>query len=232
MIERVYQNGKRYYKGDKGIYPSVTWILEYYPKGKALINWLAANPNSKEIMEAAGEHGSNVHKAIEDFLIPEHDLPDGLNLTEQEYISFKLFRDWYNKLREEHKVEVISNELYVVNEQDKYGGTIDLILKIDDQIWIIDFKTNNHVHITHRLQLAAYKHALILTNLVGDSIGYGVIAYNTGKQREKYKTAILHISDKLEEAKFIEVEDYYDIFLAVRTIWEFENNKIYKSQDN
>src|SRR3990167_5325607 len=49
-------------------------------------------------------------------------------------------------------------ERYVKNDIHKYAGTIDLILKINGEIWIIDIKTSNHIQSTYKLQLSAYKH--------------------------------------------------------------------------
>jgi hypothetical protein len=59
----------RFYKTDDGGFvPSVTTILECYPKGAAYYNWLKENgKDSDEIRDEAGRRGSVVHKLTEDY---------------------------------------------------------------------------------------------------------------------------------------------------------------------
>ena len=41
-----------------------------------------------------------------------------------------------------------------------FGGTLDCLAEIDGRIYIIDFKTSNHITYKYFLQLAAYKYMI------------------------------------------------------------------------
>ena len=50
-------------------YPSVTYVLSYYPKGKFFEDWLKKVGYASEyIVKKAGEEGTLVHEMIEDYL--------------------------------------------------------------------------------------------------------------------------------------------------------------------
>jgi len=59
----------RYYRRNGEYYPSVTYVLSYYPKGKFFEDWLKKVGYSSEyIVKKAGEEGTQVHEMIETFL--------------------------------------------------------------------------------------------------------------------------------------------------------------------
>jgi predicted RecB family nuclease len=41
-----------------------------------------------------------------------------------------------------------------------FGGTLDALLKIGNSIYLVDFKTSNHITYKYFLQLAAYRYML------------------------------------------------------------------------
>ena len=59
----------RYYRRNGDYYPSITYVLQYYPKGKYFEDWLKKVGYSSEyIMRKAGGEGTLVHEMIEDYL--------------------------------------------------------------------------------------------------------------------------------------------------------------------
>ncbi len=59
----------RYYQRNGEYYPSVTYVLSYYPKGKFFEDWLKKVGYASEyIVKKAGEEGTLVHEMIEDYL--------------------------------------------------------------------------------------------------------------------------------------------------------------------
>ena len=216
-IKRITKKG-RYYEVDGTLYPSVTTILNYYPKFEPFWKWKYTNPDADIILKEAGEYGTNVHKAIEKTLNSGLDITEYVDLTEKEKKSVNLFGNWLTNLKK-HKVEVVDIEKMVIG--DGYGGTIDLVLKVDDTFWIIDIKTSKGLWITHELQLSAYKHALLNQNFLDlqkiAKPGYGIIDIP-----ENYKLALLHINHNLDKYEFKEVEDNFDVFLAILKIFNFE----------
>ncbi len=151
---------QRYYKKDGFYFPSVTYILSYYPKGKQFEQFLKDNgDNANEIAREAAERGSNVHKAIE-YMLEGNDLRW---IKENGYASYSLdewlmivrFAEFWN----EHKPKLVASELHIFSGTHKFAGTIDLVLEINKELWIIDIKTSKGLYITYDLQTAAYAKA-------------------------------------------------------------------------
>jgi hypothetical protein len=187
--------------------PSVTGILQYYPKGTGFFKWLALNgwDESERIKEEAGKRGGNVHKVIEEYLTIPNIKTEELDLMLKQIGSIegdllKQFIKWWEEFNKTHKVKIISLEISGINKEIGYVGTIDLVMEIDGELWITDFKTSSQIYKSHTLQLSAYKH-----------LGYP----------DNTKLALIHIKNGV---RFIEVKDEFDIFLAVKKIHDFEND--------
>ena len=59
----------RYYKRNGEYYPSVTYVLGSYPKGKFFEDWLKKVGYSADyIVRKAADEGTQVHEMIEDYL--------------------------------------------------------------------------------------------------------------------------------------------------------------------
>ena len=201
-MEKVNIKGDRYYKVKDNLYPSVTTILKYYPKGEPFYKWISGvgYEEANKIRDNAGEQGNNVHRAIEEYV--KHSQVNNMGeLSDKERELFNNFVSWYNDLSVGTTVNVVAQELSVCNDKHQYAGTIDLILEVSGELWIIDIKTSNYVHKTHQLQLSAYKHC-----------GY-----------EEARLGILH----LKSNRFIEVEDSFDVFLSVKNIFDFEQESVF-----
>ena len=184
-------NGNRYYEDDGVRYPSVTGILRYYPKGEGFYRWLMMVGNrANHIRDTAGDKGHKIHKAVENYLYNK-DFEYDIETTKY----LEQFRKWF----ENNNIKVIDTEKFVVNKTIGYAGTIDLILKINGQLYIVDIKSSNYLYASHRLQLSAYKHC-----------GY-----------ETAKLALLHLKE--DSYDFIDTDDNFDVFLAVKKIFDFEN---------
>lgn len=205
---------ERWYLKDDKYVPSVTWITSFYPKGKAFWKWLAEKgwDESEIIKQEAGNRGSKVHLAIADLIEGKEVLMEskyinkstGLleDITLDEYESIMSFTDWFNS----NKIDIIKNETVIFNDTFNYAGTVDLICKIDDIPYIVDFKTSQSIWPSHELQLSAYKHAVS-----GD---YRIAILQVGYKRNKNKY------------KFTEITDKFDLFLAAQKIWAEETSKI------
>lgn len=199
--------------------PSVTWISGHYPKGIAFYKWLADKgwDEAEAIKSAAGDKGSKVHKAIEWWLKGNEVRIDSKfqnptteqveELTLDEYNCVKSFTDWWI----ENKPELLKTEIVVVSEKYGYAGTLDLIVKINGEVWIVDIKTGQSVWPEYELQLSAYKQAAWVEESLFE---------------EKPKLAILQIGYKRNKNnyKWNEIEDKFPLFLAARQIWANEND--------
>jgi hypothetical protein len=147
----------RFYRRNGEYYPSVTSILNYFPKNQFFHNWLKdVGHNSDVIASKAAAEGTQVHNAIESFL-NGNEIPWINEYGEAQYSLdvWKMilkFAEFWNT----HKPELVTTEYHLFSDAHKFAGTADLIVKINNQLWLIDIKTSNSLHTSHDLQLAAY----------------------------------------------------------------------------
>jgi len=196
--------------------PSVTWISGFYPKGLQFYKYLASKgwDESQAIMEAAGSRGTKVHNAVtilqaggtvtmeDKFTNPNTDLAE--ELTVEEYEAIVSFKRWCDEVNP----EFILNEKTVISKLHGYAGTVDIVVKIGDQVYIIDVKTGQYIWPEYEIQIAAYKQALT----------------EMGHKTENVKLAFLQLGYKKNKRgfKFTEVEDKFELFLHAKAIWENE----------
>lgn len=151
---------------DKGRYnfnnkfvPRVTEILESTinePYIAEWANWLGFKHKSyKTVLGEAAYTGTKTHSYIENLIKNgKKDLPDDANAI----TCINAFNRWWNQLISNNKVEVIGQEEKLVSQW--FGGTYDMLLKINDKIFLIDFKTSSKVSFRYFLQLAAYRYMI------------------------------------------------------------------------
>lgn len=199
--------------------PSVTWIANYVPKGVGFYKWLAEHgwDESEAIKQERGKYGSRVHKAIElliqgeevrmDTQIPDPETQELNALTVEEYTALISFKEWWTEFNNDHdSVEVVEVEHTLWPDSEVFAGSIDLLLLVDGEYWIIDFKTSQNIWLSHEAQLSAYKKGLALTGVV--------------------HTAILQVGYRKNKRgfKFTELEDKYHLFEAAYAFWKDEHN--------
>lgn len=148
----------RYYTLDNvTFFPSVTSILEVYPKGFGFNQWLKdVGNNASEIAERAAEQGSRVHNAC-DQLAKGYEL-QWINEAGEGVYSLE---EWKMILRFKEFIQlsgakIVHNERSLCSPELGYGGTIDLVIELDGKLWLIDIKTSNYLHTVNELQVAAY----------------------------------------------------------------------------
>lgn len=199
--------------------PSVTWIAGKYPKGVQFYKWLAQKgwDEAEAIKAAAGDKGSKVHNAIEDLLkgkevkmdskyTNQQGEPEELSL--EEYECLLAFKDFYDDIVEKaSNVKTLKTEFVTFSEKHNYAGTIDWLVEIGDEVYLIDFKTSQSIWTEYELQLSAYKQSL----------------EESGQKVDK--VAILQVGYRLNKRgwKLTEIEDKFPLFLHAKAIWEEEH---------
>lgn len=152
---------QRYYKTDDGqYYPSVTNILNFYPKNNFFYGWLKdVGHNSDIIVKQAADEGTQIHTAIETLLKGEE--LKWINESGQAQYSFDVWKMIlkFNEFWTEFKPQLISSEIHLLSHEHKYAGTCDLVIKLNNKIWLLDIKSSNSLHTSYHLQLAAYAKA-------------------------------------------------------------------------
>lgn len=211
----------RFYTTDDGGYvPSVTTILEAYPKGAAYYNWLKeAGKDADEIRDEAGRRGSVVHKLTEDY-----DMGAEVNLVNPNgSIDYKL-NEWamferYVEFRSRFQFVTDCIELNIISKELGYAGTIDRVINLNGERILLDIKTSNAIYPSYWLQLAAYRTLLFEAGIEVDKVA--ILWLNAKTRTEGKKGDIQGIGWQMI-AKDDTMNDY-QLFKATYELWKAEN---------
>jgi hypothetical protein len=151
---------QRFYRRNEEYYPSVSSILNYFPKNQFFHSWLKdVGHNSDIIASRAAAEGTQVHNAVEAFLNGnEINWLDEFGTVQYSLDVWKMilkFAEFWNT----HKPKLIATEYHLFSDNHKYAGTADLVVKLKGKIWLMDVKTSNSLHTSYDLQLASYAKA-------------------------------------------------------------------------
>jgi hypothetical protein len=151
---------QRFYRRNEKYYPSVSSILNYFPKNQYFHSWLKdVGHNSDIIASKAAFEGTQVHNAIDDFLNgKEINWLDEFGNAQYSLDVWKMilkFADFWNT----HKPELVATEYHLFSDEHEYAGTTDIICRLNNQLWLLDNKTSNSLHTSYDLQLASYAKA-------------------------------------------------------------------------
>lgn len=136
--------------------PRVTEILSRTIHSDGLMYWANSiglkGERYRDVLNKAAVAGTRAHRAIEMYLSE--------NIKTNNNIPFLGFLLWYEYISKDVglSIEVIYIEHKMVCKY--FGGTLDLLIKIGEKTYLIDFKTSNHVTFNYFLQLAAYRYML------------------------------------------------------------------------
>ena len=150
-IELDATGNEHYYKVETKRLPSVTTVLKLLAN-PGLEAWKRTTPGWEEISNWAADIGTRTHKAIELEL-------KGWHQTVEEHYVFKCF-DAFMQWKNQYDFELVDTEMRVVSEKG-YGGTLDLICRLNGRLYIIDIKTSNQIYPDYLLQLSAYRAAYV-----------------------------------------------------------------------
>lgn len=215
----------RFYRSETGAFhPSVTTYLEAYPKSAQFYEWLKQQgKDADEIRDEAGRRGSVVHGLTE-----RYDNGEEVSLLDENgYIGYKL-SEWsmfekYVEFRRNHPALVIHNELTLVSDQFRMGGTVDRVMQIGGRTYIVDIKTSNALHAHYWLQLEAY-YKMLNEKLGLEADGVAILWLNAKTRTEGKKGAIqgrgwqLVVCEDMEERT-----KSWRLFLACQQLWLAEN---------
>lgn len=222
----TFLDNRFYLTENGGFVPSVTTYLEAYPKSAAFYEWLKqTGSNADEIRDEAGRRGSVVHNLTERYDNGE----EVCLLDENGYIGYKL-NEWamferYVEFRKKHDTVVLHNELNIVSESLRTGGTIDRIMTVGGKILLVDIKTSNAIHPHYWLQLAAYRAMLLKETDIGAGVeGVAILWLNAKTRTEGKKDAIQGWGWQMIVCTDAdEIQKYWKLFLACQQLWTAEN---------
>ena len=161
-FEQITLPDSRYYKNKttKKFYPSVTYVLGYYPKGKHFEDWLKKVGYASEyIVRKASEEGTLVHEMAEEYLNGEElKFLDDYGRPQYDIGVWQMFLRFVD-FWETYKPELLHTEILLFSDKLEVAGTCDLVCKINGELWVLDLKTSNHLQTTYDLQTAVYTQA-------------------------------------------------------------------------
>lgn len=154
----IYSNDKTgtYYNQEGIQVPRVTEILSKMIHNDKLMYWANSiglkGEKYRDVLNRAAVTGTTAHNTIEKFL--------NENIKSNDNTPFLGFLMWYNYITVEMNIpiEVVYIEHKLICKY--FGGTLDLLTRIGEKLYLIDFKTSNHVTFNYFLQLAAYRYML------------------------------------------------------------------------
>ena len=211
----------RYYQRNGEYYPSITYVLGTYPKGKFFEDWLKkVGYASEHIVRKAGEEGTKTHEMIEDYLNGEELnflSPTGYpQYDTQVWQMFLRFVDFW----EEYNPKLIEAEVHLFSDEIKVAGTCDMVCEIDGELWIIDFKTSNNLQSTYDLQAAVY--GQMYEECYGKKADrFGILRLKSNKRKGasgkmQGKGWEMYESQRTQEENL-------DIFKTVKRLFDLEN---------
>lgn len=158
--------------------PRVTNILSSMLHEDYLMGWANSlgwkRQSYKKTLEIAASKGTFVHDSIENFMqngiSPDFNKvsPDVRQEVSNAYNSFLL---WWEVISQ-NDIEIVMQEQALICPY--FGGTLDLLLSINGNMYLFDFKTSNSPSYKYFIQLSIYRYMLkTIYNI--DLAGLGII---------------------------------------------------------
>ena len=129
---------------------------------------------------------------------------------------FLKFVEWWEK----YTPTLIETEVHLFSDKLKVAGTCDLICEIDDELWLIDFKTSNHIQTTYELQTAVYTQCY--EECYGKKVEKQGILWLKSSKRKAAKDKMQGKGWEIVIPKRTQ-EENIDIFKTVKKLFDLEN---------
>ena len=211
-----------YYDTNGEFVPSVTTILEAYPKDAHFFKWLKeVGTDADAIRDEAGRRGSVVHQLTEQYDNGEEvsllNMDGNLQYKMLEWSMFERYVEFSTRF----KPEILMSEQNFVNSFLGFAGTLDRVIKMNGLTYLIDIKTSNVIHDSYWLQLAAYRELLLQNK--GMEVDFVGILHLNAKTRTEGKIGAIQgqgwqLIQQRDTAKEL------SLFDKVRDLW-LEQNK-------
>jgi len=107
-------------------------------------------------------------------------------------------------------LEIVDQEMLLVSEEYRFGGTPDAIGRVNGELCLVDWKTSNGVYLDFLLQLAAYKHLWEVNHPDMPLTG----GFHLCKFSKDHGDFAHHYYDELDDA--------WEMFKALRTAYEYD----------
>lgn len=168
--------------------PRVTSIISKMISEDYLMGWSNylgfKRQKYKDVIERAANYGTKTHLALEMFL-KNKDIPKDAPLT-----TLNGFKKWWGIINSSNDIQILGQECKL--SCPWFGGTYDLLITINGLVYLVDFKTSNHLSYKYCLQLAAYNYMLKYNKICKLS---GIIILQLDKETPSFKEFVLDFSN-------------------------------------
>jgi hypothetical protein len=220
--DRIEFLDSRFYQHSNGaFYPSVTTILDAYPKSAAFYEWLKRmGEDADEVRDEAGRKGSQVHQLCEDYDRGfECSILNEFGQAQYKQIEWAMF-ERYVEFRNRFPYELVANELHYISPYHGFAGTLDRVFRVDGKLILVDLKTSNALHNHFWLQMAAYKHLWDEVN--SEKIDSIAILWLNAKTRTEGTAKTVQGSGWQLKAPEYGLDHYWKLFQSVYATWQEE----------
>ena len=212
------------YTYNGNIVPRVTHIISSCMHEDYIVQWANSlgfkHKSYKETLNWYADYGTIVHESLEKYIKGE-ELPEDVPMN-----PINAFEKWWKQITSNNDVKVLGQEFKLTCPY--YGGTYDMLLSINNQPWLVDFKTSTHISFRYCLQLAAYREMLRYNNIADVS---GVLILRLFKDKPLFEEFILDMSNP-EHKSFLDNCSRLFHSMVYQYWWrnylEKEYQKIYK----
>jgi len=234
------------YEIDGVWFPRVTKIIEIKSK-PALYRFYAEMSNfaaSEAVKKNSANEGTKIHEVVEDILMGKSPTID---------VSIKPAIDAFLKKLEENHIQADKDfiEKQVINQDERYAGTVDALALIGGKFGVLDIKTSQAIYKDYNLQTAAYTAALqkeikqiqtrwiLRIDQIKTCLKCGATLREKGgrkkiklpwkngsydKKAEKCEHEWSALKGDVELKEFPYWQGDYRAFLGAKKLWEWEND--------
>ena len=209
------------YEYDGNKVPRTTHILSRCIHADQLLYWANSlgfkHQSYNKTMMVYSTIGTQCHDNIDKFLINHNHIPP-INMEREARIAYDGFLKWWEAIHlYANSVEVVYHEKPITCKY--FGGTLDGLYKINGKLYLIDYKTSNHITFRYVLQLAAYRYILreeyninidgcIILQLSKKNVGFNEYTLNFDNKND------LNYMNECERAFLSLVYSYYNLLVV------------------
>jgi len=210
-----------YHTNDGGYVPSVTTILEAFPKTSEYYQWLKkVGEDADNIRDEAGRRGSVVHELTE-----KYDMGEECNLIslggspQFKMLEWSMFERYVDFSTKHNPInEVI--ELNMISSTYGYAGTLDRVIDLNGKKILMDIKTSNSIYPSYWLQLAAYWRLFRdHTKFEKEIDAVGILWLNAKTRTDGKNGAIQGPGWQLITKDVKDIEQDVELFEATHKLW-------------
>ena len=197
--------------------PGVTTILSRFKESGGLINWAwTQGRDGKELYEArdtAADVGTVAHALVEQHinrLTFKETLQDFASVPSATLAkanqAFDAFKTW-----ERHSnLKIVYTEVSLTCECHCYGGTLDAVGEIDEELCLLDFKSGAALYVDALYQMAAYRH-LFAINHPGEPLTGGFHLLRFSKSNGDF-----------DHKYFADLNEEWEAFTLMRRLYDID----------